>query len=659
MAKKHLVALFIIFLQTIAWAQTAKKEVLFTIDGKPYYTDEFLRVYKKNLDLVKDDSQKDLNQYLELFIGYKLKVNKAYKLGLQNGDSYKNELKSYRTQLAKNYTTDSKVTAELVQEAYDRLQKEVRAAHILVLCDENAVPADTLKAFNQIVDLRKQILAGASFEELAEQRSQDPSAKENKGDLGYFSAFRMVYPFENAAFKTEKGAVSKPIRTRFGYHLIKVTDVRPNRGEITVAHIMLSKGAKPEGTGATDQIDEKKNQIQDIYKKLQQGESFESLAKQFSDDKSSAGKGGVIGKFGSGQLSSEKFEDISFSLKNEGDISEPFETEFGWHIVKLITKHPNRTLEQMKAELENKVGKDERSRLIVESMNEKLRKKYPVKRNEKVFAQVKKAVDEKFYQGTYELPENKKPFENTLIEINGAKNLTGIDFLEYVKGQQKSGSGVKPVTRLVDNLYNSYLDLKLAEHLNDQLEVEFPEFSYVMDEYRDGLLLFDLMEKEIWEKSKTDTIGLAAFFNANNGKYMWKNRVDAWVISTTSEAMANMAHKMLKKGSTLEEIKTKLNTDGKINVMAATGVYEEGSDSFPKTAKRQPGVGEVLKEGAYFFATKINKVLPAGPKTIEEAKGKVINDYQQYLESNWVAALKQEFEVKVSQDVFENVKKQL
>jgi peptidyl-prolyl cis-trans isomerase SurA len=180
-----------------------------------------------------------------------------------------------------------------------------------------------------------------------------------------------------------------------------------------------------------------------------------------------------------------------------------------------------------------------------------------------------------------------------------------------------------------------------------------------MDEYRDGLLLFDLMEKEIWEKSKTDTIGLAAFFTANNTKYLWKNRVDAWVISSTSEAMVKAAQKMLKKGNTIEEIKTKLNTDGKINVMAATGVYEEGSDSFPKAAKREVGVGDVLKEGAYFFATKVNKVLPAGPKTLEEAKGKAINDYQQFLESNWVADLKKEFEVKVSQDVFENVKKQL
>ena len=188
-------------------AQSVKREVLFTIDEQPYYTDEFSRVYNKNLDLVKDESQKDLTQYLELFIGYKLKIAKANKLGLQNGDSYKNELSSYRTQLSKNYLSDSKVTKELVEEGYQRSLKEVKAAHILLTCDENAAPEDTLKAYNKIVDIRNRVLKGEDFGKLAIEFSQDPSAKDNKGDLGYFSAFRMVYAFESAAFKDRKSVV--------------------------------------------------------------------------------------------------------------------------------------------------------------------------------------------------------------------------------------------------------------------------------------------------------------------------------------------------------------------------------------------------------------------------------------------------------------------
>lgn len=660
MRMKYLLFGLMLLMQISATAQNNKKEVLFTIDGKPYYTDEFLRVYKKNLDLVKDDSQKDLNQYLELFIGYKLKINKAHKLGLQNGPQYQTELKTYRNQLAKNYTTDSKVTGELVQEAYNRLQKEVNASHILILCEESASPADTLKAYKQIADIRKRAAAGEDFGKLAREFSQDPSAKENNGELGYFTAFRMVYAFESAAYHTPKGSISKPIRTRFGYHIIKVNDVRDNRGELTVAHIMLTKKPKKdEGSAEAASDDASKSQIQDIYKKLQQGESFEALAKQFSEDKSSAGKGGVLGKFGSGQLSSEKFEDMAFSLAKEGDISEPFETEFGWHIVKLIARHPVRTLDQMKSELESKIGKDERSRLIEESVTGKLRGKYPVKRNEKVYGQVKKAVTDKFYEGTWDLPENKKPFETPLFEIKGAKPTNAVDFLEFVKTQQKIGVTMKPIGRLVDHFYGEYVDKKLNEHYNENLENEFPEFSYVMDEYRDGLLLFDLMEKEIWEKSKTDSIGLKSFYESHKNRYTWKNRVDAIVISSTNEAMAKSAQKMLKQGKSIDDIKAKLNTGGKVNVMASSGVYEEGSDSFPKTAKRAAGVGEVVKEGEYFFATKINKVLPAGPKSLEEARGKVINDYQQYLESNWVADLKKEFTINLNRDVFENVKKQL
>ena len=371
MKMKPLFFSFFISLQLASFAQTANKEALFTIDDKPYYTDEFLRVYNKNLDLVKDESQKDLTQYLELFVGYKLKITKANKLGLQNGEAYKNELASYRTQLSKNYLTDSKVTNELVVEGYERSKKEIKAAHILILVDENAAPADTLVAYNKAKEIRGRALKGEDFGQLAVEFSQDPSAKENKGDLGYFSSFRMVYAFESAAFRTPIGTISNPIRTRFGYHLIKVEDVRDNRGEVSVAHIMIltPKEDKPEDKAAA------KTKIDDIYQKLQQGEKFEELAKQFSEDKSSSSRGGVLTRFGSGQLSAEEFENVAFTLTAQNPISTPFQTRFGWHIVKLIEKYPLKSFEEMKTELENKVGKDDRSRLITNSLNEKLQKK--------------------------------------------------------------------------------------------------------------------------------------------------------------------------------------------------------------------------------------------------------------------------------------------
>lgn len=642
----------VLFLMSAAGiAQNSAKEVLFTINEKPYYTEEFSRIYKKNLDLVKDDTQKDLNQYLDLFIGYKLKVNKAYKLGLQNNAPYQNELKSYRTQLAKNYFNDTKITQELVEEGYARLQKEIKSSHILVLVDENATPADTLKAYKKIEDIRKKALAGEDFGELAVQYSEDPSAKENKGDLGYFSAFRMVYPFENAAYNTPKGEVSKIIRTRFGYHILKIYDVRANRGEITVAHIMILN-PKPEDTDK----DKAKNTINDIYKKIQQGEKFEDLAKQFSEDKSSSSKGGVLNKFGSGQLSSEEFENTAFSLANVGDISKPFQSQFGWHIVKLIEKHPIKTLEEMKPELEAKIGKDDRSKKITASLNEKLRKKYTYKRDEKQFAVMSKLVNDDFYEGKWKAPET---FNNaTLLTIN-AKKIDDKAFLEFVDKQQKAGSKTKPVSKLTNELYNKFLDEQLTAYYDENLETDNPEFANVMEEYRDGLLLFDLMEKEIWDRAKTDTLGLKNFYEAHKSEHMWKKRVDVMVASSTKMDMIKKAQALMKKGAAPQAIKDKLNVGNVVNVMTNSGTFEEGSDALPKTMKYNVGVSDIFKEGEYYFVTDVKKIIPEGVKSLDECKGKVVNDYQQSLEQGWVDDLKKEFTVKVNTDVFDKIKKQL
>ncbi|GAA4063131.1 peptidylprolyl isomerase [Flavobacterium cheonanense] len=633
-------------------AQNKSKEVLFTINDKPYYTDEFIRVYNKNLDLVKDESQKDLNQYLELYIGYKLKVNKANKLGLQDGQQYLSELKTYRTQLSKNYTTDSKVTKELVDEGYKRLQKEVNASHILILVDENASPADTLAAYNKTKAIRERIMKGEDFGTVAAEVSQDPSAKENKGNLGYFTSFRMVYAFENGAYNTPVGTISNPVRTRFGYHLIKVNDIRANRGEVAVAHIMILKQKDNE------EVTTAKTTIEDIYKKLQQGEKFEELAKQFSEDKSSASKGGVLNRFGSGQLSSEEFENKAFSLTKENPVSEPFETQFGWHIVKLIEKFPIKSYEDSRIELENKIGKDDRSRLITNSLTEKLRKKYPVKRDAKLYSSIVKLVTNDFYEAKWSLPADAKKYSATLFNV-GTRNLTGTTFLDYIYSQQKSGIAIKPIEKLVEKLFENFADEHRNQYNNENLENEFPEFASVMEEYRDGLLLFDLMDKEIWQRSKTDSVGLKAFYETQKNKYQWKTRVTSEIYSSRDKETMNKVLAMLKKGKTPKDVKDKFNTEEVLNVMLYEGTYEEGDSALPQGTKMELGLSEITNKGEYYFITKVNKVLPAGPKSLEECKGKLVNDYQQYLEQNWVDELKKEFTVKVNQDVFETIKKQI
>ena len=652
MKLKHIFLGLLLGFVLVAKAQTSSKEVLFTINDKPFYTDEFIRVYNKNLDLVKDESQKDLNQYLELFLGYKLKVTKANKLGLQNNTQYQTELKSYRTQLSKNYTTDSKVTKELVDEGYKRLLKEVNASHILILVDENAAPADTLIAYNKALGIRDRVIKGEDFGALAQELSQDPSAKENKGNLGYFTSFKMVYAFENGAYNTPVGSISMPVRTRFGYHLIKVNDVRDNRGEIAVAHIMILKPKEGEDVAKA------KTTIDDIYQKLQQGEKFEELAKQFSEDKSSASKGGVLNRFASGQLSSEEFETQAFSLSKENPISKPFETQFGWHIVKFIERYPVKSYEESKVELENKISKDDRSRLITNSLTEKLRVKYPIKKDIKLYNSVSKLVTNDFYENKWVLPTDTIKYVKTLFAI-GTKNYTGTDFLDYVYSKQKTGSTLKPIEKLTDNLFETFVDEKRNQYNNDNLENEFPEFSAVMDEYRDGLLLFDLMDKEIWQRSKTDTLGLKDFYETQKDKHLWKIRVDAEIYSSTSLDKMKKVLSMLQKKQTAKEIKEKFNTKDNVTIMYYQGVYEEGADALPKGTKMELGLSEITAKGDYYYITNVVKVLPSAPKSLEECKGKLVNDYQQYLEQNWVNELKKEFTVKVNQETFEKVKNQI
>ena len=644
-----------VFLLTQSFLFAQNKEVLFTIDNHPYYIDEFVRVYNKNLDLVKDDSQKDLDKYLELFLGYKLKVEKANKLGLQNSVTYQNELKSYRNQLSKNYVNDSKVTNELVQEAYNRMTKEVRASHILILVDEGASPEDTLKAFNKIKDIKNRLNAGEDFVKVAQQFSEDPSVKENNGDLGYFSAFRMVYPFENAAFNTNVGEVSKPFRTRFGYHLVKVVDKRDNRGEVTVAHIMIVKPSTPDA-----QLEAKAKQtIDDIYQKIQQGEGFESLANQFSEDKSSASKGGVLQRFGSGQLSSEEFENVAFSLQNKNDISKPFQSQFGWHIVKLIDKHPVLSLTDMKNELEEKVRKDERSLLITNSLAKKLRAKYPQTKDSKVLASVKKIITDDFYSQTWETPLNLKDYNKTILTINKSKQVSAVAFLNFIHVQQKSKIKTKPISKLVDELFEKFIDEQVTTYYNENLENEFPEFKYVMDEYRDGLLLFDLMDREIWTKAKTDTLGLSNYFKQNIQNYQWKKRFDANIFSSTDKDVIAKAKKFLEKGKSIDYIKEKLNKDGKINIMVKSGLFEEDYDILPQYTNLSKGVSNVVTKDQYHFVVEVKEVKQAEAKKLTDCTGKAVNDYQQYLESNWVNELRKEFDVKVNAAVFETIKKQL
>lgn len=644
--------ILLLFFGVLSTAQTESNDVLFTIDNQEYTADEFKRVYQKNIDLVKDESQKDIDQYLQLYIAYKLKVNKANELGLDEKSQFKSELTSYRSQLAKKYLLDKKVTQELVEEGYNRLKKEVRASHILLRVDEYASPEDTLKAYNKLLELKVRAEKGESFSTMAENYSEDPSAKQNKGDLGYFTAFKMVYPFENAAYTTPVGGISMPVRTKFGYHIVKVDDVRPSRGEAIAAHIMLFKKEKDTATFKP------KDKIYDIYLKLKQGEKFETLAKNYSEDGASASNGGKLEKFGTGEVGSVPFEDAVFSLEKPGDYSEPFETIYGWHIVKLIEKIPLQSFEELESKIKFKVLRDDRSVVLKNTLTEKLQAKYKVTHNKKMFNEVGKVFTDKFYNKSWSTPEKYKYDAEVLLKLD-TLDIKVKEFLNYLYAQQNSDIAIKPKEKLLDFLYDKYIKEQLNLYYTNNLEEEMPEFKSVMTEYKEGILLFDLMSENVWSKAKKDTLGLKAFYEKNKENYKWGVRYDVKIISSTDLKVIKKSRKYLTKGKGVEYIRRAFNTEQENKVMIEEGIFEDGSQKLPKSYVYVDGVSDIIEEGDYFYILVGKEKLPASVKELDETKGQVISDYQQFLEKQWVEEMKAKSTITINEGVLDKVKKSL
>ncbi|MDY2587137.1 peptidylprolyl isomerase [Winogradskyella aquimaris] len=623
-----------------------KDEVLLKVDDQPVMASEFLRVYNKNLDLVKDESQKDVDGYLKLFTEYQLKLKEAKRLKLDEDTKYQREFLRYKKQLTQNYLSENKVTDALVKEAYDRNSFDINASHILVRLDANA--KDTINAYNQVLQLRERVLK-EGFDAVKEEVHDGKTIFLE--DLGYFSAFKMVYDFETAAYNTPKGEISMPFRTQFGYHVVKVNDKRPSRGTVTAAHIMVALQQK-------DSLLNPEERINDIYKKLQQGEKFESLAKQFSDDKSSARNGGKLSPFKSGQLSSTIFEDQAFALDSDGAISKPFKSEYGWHIVKRISYEPLKSFEDLKPLMESKVKRDSRSKLINEAMVEELKKRYEISYNNDAKAHFSSLLDNNYFTRSWRLPEELNGEE--IIFTIGSRSYSYDEFGRHLVSAQRLYANKKgDFSVVVDNEYDKFFENSILKYREDNLEQENEEFANILKEYRDGLLLFDLMEKEIWNKAAKDTVGLEAYYQKNKSKYQWGERVDIVMATSANEAYAKKALKLMKKGKSVEDIKQALNTDNKNNIIFTTGVFNQNDSKLPSGLEIEQGLSKIYAHNDAYHVIDINAILPAGTKTLEEAKGSVINDYQNEIEANWIDSLYKRYKVEVNDDVLEMVKSKI
>ena len=483
MRSKYLLGILLFVIYTTFSQEN--NSVLFTIDDEPYYTKEFLNVYKKNLKLVVE-SKSDVVDYLDLFVDYKLKVKQAKELGLDTLQKFKNELRQYKNNLVLPYLRDEAVTKQLIKEAYERLKEEVNVSHILLFLKPDASPQDTIVAYNKLIEARNLVLSGSRFSDIAKKYSKDPSVEQNGGSVGYFTALQMVYSFENVAFNTKLNEVSQPFRTKFGYHILKVNGRRDSKGEVEVAHIMFKNNGQ-----------NSKKKIDSIYQLLLKQEiSFSNLAKKVSEDRTSAIKGGKLKKFGTGKMI-ENFTSVAFSLLEKGDISAPFKTQFGWHVIKLLKKYPLKSFDEMEGKIRQEVEKDARANLIGKSVLDKLLKHYNVLVN-------KQALDQ-FNKGNWK--NNPKKFNKILFSIN-QKEISQKKFITYLNSVSHTP---------VKEAFITFKEKTVLDYYKDNIEHSNPEFAVKYSEFKEGLLLFDLLEKYVWEKAK-DRVGLLKYFNINKEK---------------------------------------------------------------------------------------------------------------------------------------------
>ena len=666
--KKFVSILFISFIASFTFAQT-DKDIVLEVAGENISKKTFIEMYQRNNpNPDKKIIKKDLEEYLNLFINFKLKLAQARKLGYDTLSTYVEEVNTYRKQLIEPYLNDKTVTEELIKEAYDRTKEIIRASHILILIPTNATPKDTLEAYNKALEIRNKIFNGEDFGELAVQFSEDPSAKDqqmndgqnkikgNRGDLGYFTSFSMIYPFETACYSLKINEVSKPIRSQRGYHIIKLTDRKPAPfSTCTIAHIWVNFDNHSNAQECKDIINK-------AYLELQNNISFDSVVAKYSDDKYSARKQGVLSNQ---RVVNMPFEYTDVIIKTPmNSFSEPFETRYGWHIIKPINLVPILDLEQQRKEIEQRISKDVRSYRTIEEFIKKSKQEYNFKEDITKLASVGEIITDSIFSAKWEVPENYEGKE--IIFTVGDYSFSQKDLAQEIeKIQQKQTPEYIPT--YLNSIYNKIANEKVLAYADAKLEVKHPELKITVDEFRDGILIFTITDKFIWNKSITDSVGLSEFFSKNNSNYQWKERADATTFSFSSNIDILKAKKVIEKGvkknKTNDEIKALLEKKFKIKEQTTKyfdykwNKFEKGDNKVVDKTNWKVGINDVIEmeNDKKKYIVIIHKILPPSPKTLEEAKGIATSDYQEYLEEQWIKKLRNDYTYSVNEDVFNSI----
>ncbi len=646
---------FLLFEATKGFSSTqvGGDPIFIRIGNQEISLSEFVHAYQKNNNSTLA-SQISPEEYLELFINFKLKVTEALALGLDTVQAFISELAGYREQLAKPYLSDQKVIEDLVSEAYQRSKYDIRASHILVRVDANAAPTDTLAAWQRVHSIRQRILEGDPFAIVAAEESDDPSARDrevgggrppikgNGGDLGYFTVFNMVYPFETSAFSLEVGEISKPVRSDFGYHIITVVDRLPAMGRAKVAHIMAM--FSPEMDDEREL--ELKKRIELAYQKYNEGTEFATLVQDYSEDLSSKGNNGEMRPFASREMVPEFIKAIS--TMNMGQVSTPVRTNFGWHLIKLLEKTPPQNWEEAYQGIKSRVMQDSRAFLGDKAVVDRLKKEYNFSVNLDALKEFNNLVDSTIFAANWVADPSKK-LEKTLFSFAGM-NFIQQDFADFLQTNQANrppGS----IEAYIATMFDELSKRKLLQHESDRLEIKFPEFKAIISEYHDGMLLFEITNQKVWNRAVQDSLGLENFFAAHRSNYTWPDRVRARVFEfeTLAEA-ASFKPKKFKPLNEKEEKPITQNKKSKSNLSVLSfeeGAYQKGQNSAVDQVVWKKGVAKPVTVGEKCFVVEIVEFIPKGLQKLNEVRGYVINDYQTHLDHHWISELRQKYNVVV------------
>jgi len=620
--------------------ESQTKQPFIFIEKDTIYTNEFIKSYSKNIDLITDDSKKNIDNYLEQFIDFKLKVKEAKAQQLDTTRSYIRALHRYKSQLANQYLVKSDMSDNLLQQAYERLQFNVHVKHILVVVPSDAKPKDTIEAYNKILKLRQQAVKEGF--EIVRQRVHNKKTVFGE-DLGYFSVFKMPYSFENIAFNTPVGDISKPFKTRFGYHILYVVDKEISKGSRVVSHILVSDGK--DNTSVQT--------IQAIHDSIKRAEvSFEDMAKTYSEDENTAYKGGVLQRFNRGELNSDIFERKAFELEHLGDISKPFKTKYGWHIVELCEKKPIPSFYEAKSELRKKIKNDHRSQIIEDALISKLKKRYNISETNREVSYFDSLLSH-YYTKDWKLPqgfEYKKP----LVKI-GERQLYYEDFGNFLIKTKPLFIPSKSSEYLAKTKYELFLREQLITYEKEHLGEHNASFSDEIRRFEEGLLCYDVTERNVWEVIKEDSLGMKAFYNRNKEKYVIPKRAQAAIISSLDKKELKKVISILKDKHDLNSIKSREN------IVIKEKMVKERDGLLPKKfkLKKKENISKIYRENDTFIVIKTGPIYPEYQKIFQECKGQVISDYQYFKAQKWIELLRKKYRVKFDKHVYKNLKKSL